>query len=95
MLDAAASVVNDSVAWVKKKKKKEKALGRLLVAIMQQFHAAANIIGVMVALGNYYMVVCSSFMDRLRSTISSTSHIFLAESVECQGGVNAEDCNNK
>lgn len=64
---------------------------RLLVAVLQEFDAAANIIGVMVALGNYYMVVCSSFMDRLRSTISSTSHIFLAGSVESQGGVNAED----
>lgn len=65
---------------------------RLLVAVLQEFHASANIIGVMVALGNYYMVVCSSFMDRLRSTIPSTSHIFLAESAESQGGVASEDC---
>lgn len=66
-------------------------ISRLLVAVLQEFHAAANIIEGMVALGNYYMVVCSSFMDRLRSTISRTSHIFLAGSAESQGGVNAED----
>lgn len=45
----------------------------------------------MVALGYYYMAVCLSFMDQLRSTISNTWHIFLAERVESKGGVDAED----
>lgn len=75
----------------KKEKKCLTLISRLLVAALQEFYAAANIVGVMVALGNYYMVVCSSFMDRLRSTISSTSHIFLAESAESQGVVNEDD----
>lgn len=82
-----------SLPWKKKEENKRLTfIFRLLVAVLQEFHTAANIIGVIVALGNYYMVVCWSFMDRLRSTISSTSHIFLAEKAESQGGVNAEDC---
>lgn len=65
---------------VKKRKKKNRwtPIFKLLVAILQEFHAAVNIIRAMVALGHYYMAVCLSFMDQLRTTIPNTSHIFLA-----------------
>lgn len=86
---------NGALAWTKPRTHNF----RLLVAILWEFHAAVDIIRAMVALGHYYMAVCLSYMDQLRSwncigytlirepTISNKSHKFLAECVDNRGWV--------